>query len=255
MPSPEVYAAKRLAELLGGASMSPESANETSQRPQNRSTGPRTEAGKNRSKLNAWRHGLTGQVAVMPWEDQAAFESFCQNIVNSLYPVTPIESQLAQNIAEDHWRLNRSRAIENNILALGHEAERHEAEGPETDNPEINTAFAMAQTFMANPKTFDLVTLYASRINRDIRNNMAQLKQLQTDREARRATELEEASQLREAHKAQGLPYDDLRDRKNIDEDEDPFAAARLRHFVFSNQQIDHYTTHRSRLTLIKKAA
>jgi hypothetical protein len=99
------------------------------------------------------------------------------------------------------------------------------------------------------------VTLYASRINRDIRNNMAQLKQLQTEREARRATELEEAAQLREAHKAEGLPYDDLRDRKGIDEDEDPFAAARVRGFVFSNHQIDHYITRRSRLTLIKKAA
>jgi hypothetical protein len=252
MPSPEVYAARKLAELLGSASMSPQSANPTSERPQSRSTGPRTEAGKNRSKMNAWRHGLTGQVAVMPWEDQAAFQKFCQEITDSLHTATPLESQLAQTIAEDHWRLNRSRAIENNILALG-----HAAEGPDfdTDNAEINTAFSMAQTFIANQKTFDLVTLYASRINRDIRNNMAQLKQLQTDREARRAAELEEAAQLREAHKAEGLPYDDLRDRKGIDEDEDPFAAARLRGFVFSNPQIDRYITRRNRLAVFKKAA
>jgi hypothetical protein len=163
--------------------------------------------------MNAWRHGLTGQVAVMPWEDRVAFEKFCQEIVHSLYAAAPLERQLAQTIAEDHWRLNRSRAIENNILALG-----HEAEGPDfdTDNAEINTAFSMAQTFIANQKTFDLVTLYASRINRDIRNNMAQLKQLQGEREARRATELEEAAQLREAHKAEGIPYDELRDRKAI---------------------------------------
>ena len=164
-----------------------------------RSTGPRTEAGKNKSKMNAWRHGLTGQVAVMPWEDQIAFEKFCTDIAQSLYPETAVERQLAQTIAEDHWRLNRSRAIETNILALG-----YEAEGPDfdTQNPEINTALATAHVFIANQKAFNLVTLYASRINRDIRNNMAQLKQLQAEREARRITELEEAAKLREAYKA-----------------------------------------------------
>lgn len=30
------------------------------------STGPKTEAGKQRSSLNALRHGLTGQIVVMP---------------------------------------------------------------------------------------------------------------------------------------------------------------------------------------------
>jgi hypothetical protein len=247
MPSPEIYAARRLAELLG-----PQSDNSESTRPQSRSTGPRTEAGKNRSKMNAWRHGLTGQVAVMPWEDQEAFQKFCQEIVDSLHTATPLERQLAQTIAEDHWRLNRSRAIENNILALG-----YEAEGPdfETDNPEINTALSTAQIFIANQKVFNLVTLYASRINRDIRNNMTQLKQLQAEREARRTAELDEAAKLREAYKAEGLAYDDIRDRKGIDEDEDPFAAARVRQFVFSVKEIDHYIARRRRLTLVKKAA
>jgi hypothetical protein len=36
------------------------------------STGPRTPAGKQRSSLNALRHGLTGQIVVMPTEDLEA---------------------------------------------------------------------------------------------------------------------------------------------------------------------------------------
>ena len=36
------------------------------------STGPKTEAGKQKSSLNALRHGLTGQTVVMPAEDLAA---------------------------------------------------------------------------------------------------------------------------------------------------------------------------------------
>jgi len=38
-----------------------------------RSTGPRTEAGKQHSALNALRHGLTAQTAVLPSEDPAAY--------------------------------------------------------------------------------------------------------------------------------------------------------------------------------------
>jgi hypothetical protein len=39
------------------------------------STGPRTDAGKQRSSLNALRHGLTGHVIVLPSEDQVAYET------------------------------------------------------------------------------------------------------------------------------------------------------------------------------------
>jgi hypothetical protein len=39
------------------------------------STGPRTEEGKKRSSLNAFRHGLTGQIVIHTPEDQKAFQS------------------------------------------------------------------------------------------------------------------------------------------------------------------------------------
>ena len=37
------------------------------------STGPKTEVGKKQSSLNALRHGLTGQIVVMPYEDLLAY--------------------------------------------------------------------------------------------------------------------------------------------------------------------------------------
>jgi hypothetical protein len=43
------------------------------------STGPKTESGKQKSSLNALRHGLTSQIVVMPTEDLAAYQLHLQS--------------------------------------------------------------------------------------------------------------------------------------------------------------------------------
>ena len=77
-----------------------------------KSTGPRTEEGKQRSRLNATRHGLTGQVSIMTDEERAAHIAFTGPILKRLAPKGPVENQYAQLIAQDHWRLNRIASIE-----------------------------------------------------------------------------------------------------------------------------------------------
>src|SRR5580700_10520003 len=72
------------------------------------STGPRTAAGKQRSSLNALRHGLTGHVIVLPAEDHAAYESHTQRFFADLQPNGALETQLVQSLADTSWRLNRS---------------------------------------------------------------------------------------------------------------------------------------------------
>src|SRR6185295_7354718 len=84
-----------------------------------KSTGPRTDAGKKRSSLNALRHGLTGQVVVLPHEDIAAYKAFTAEIIATFEPDNAHERQLAQLYADTHWRINRAGAIEDNMLALG----------------------------------------------------------------------------------------------------------------------------------------
>src|SRR5271169_6738399 len=83
------------------------------------SHGPTSEAGKNRSRLNALRHGLTGQVTTMTDEDRAAHDQFSSALMKDLAPEGAMETQLAQRIATDSWRLNRISAIEDNLFALG----------------------------------------------------------------------------------------------------------------------------------------
>ncbi len=105
--------------------------------PQSKSTGPRTEAGKQKSAMNALRHGLTGRTIVMPSEDMTAYRAFCKELFDSLAPATPVENQLAQTFCDTQWRLNRIRSIEDNMFALGH---FESASDIDVEHPEAHAA-------------------------------------------------------------------------------------------------------------------
>src|SRR5260370_35395830 len=92
-----------------------------------------------------------------------------------LAPGEPIERQLAQSIAEDNWRLNRARAIENNIFALG-----YSNQGP--NHPEIEIALSFAKTFMKDSRSIQMLAIYEQRLQRTVHKNRALLRELQAER-------------------------------------------------------------------------
>src|SRR5260370_7366817 len=63
------------------------------------STGPKTEAGKKRSSLNALRHGLTGHTIVLPTEDLAAYERFTKRFFDDLKPIRVLQDQLLHSLS------------------------------------------------------------------------------------------------------------------------------------------------------------
>ncbi len=170
---------------------------EANRRNAEKSTGPRTAEGKSNSSRNNLRHGLTGQISLLPTEDRDTHDKFCNELIESFTPETPMENQLAQSIAEDSWRLNRARAIENNIFALGHSHERREAQ----------IALADAETFLRQAEALNRLTLYEQRINRNLQRNMKLLKELQAERKQQHDHALEEAKLLAQLNLMNGLPY------------------------------------------------
>ena len=62
--------------------------------------------------LNAYRHGLTGQVHILTPDDEIAYRKHCAGIHESLAPVGGLETDLVQAIAADRWTLNRGVSIE-----------------------------------------------------------------------------------------------------------------------------------------------
>ena len=142
------------------------------------STGPRTPEGRKRSSLNAFRHGLTGQIVVHTPEDQEAFKKHCDGIREALAPVGALELDLAQAIAEDRWRLNRARALENSIFALG----QTEHVPDDSDNPDVDAALAQGRTWITHARELNLLTTYENRIRRSVEKNTAELRALQAQR-------------------------------------------------------------------------
>jgi len=168
------------------------------------STGPRTSEGRKRSSLNAVRHGLTGQIVVHTPEDQEAFKKHCNGICQALAPVGALEAYLAQAIAEDRWRLNRARALENTILALG----QSEHLPPDGSYSELDAALAQAQAWMGHARELHLLTTYENRIRRSVEKNTAELNVLQTQRKAAIAKAEEEGRLLVQIAEAEGGDYD-----------------------------------------------
>jgi len=192
MPSPEDYAAKKLESLLG-----------------NSKPGPRTEAGIARSKMNALRHGLSGRIVVLPSEDMGLYLKFSREFVESLYPATPLESELAQTVADGYWRLKRFRTVEEGMLAMGH----YEKEGDfDADTEEVHSAFTAAKAFRANSQAFVNLSIYEQRIQRGIERAMKQLREIQAERRDRRKAEMAEVLRLRDYNKMKNLPYDPMID-------------------------------------------
>jgi hypothetical protein len=91
-----------------------------------RITPPRTEAGKQRTRLNAYKHGLTGQIHLSTAEEHEAYQKHCQVFLEALAPIGALEQELAREIAEDRRRIKRARAMEANIFAYGQVGELEE---------------------------------------------------------------------------------------------------------------------------------
>ncbi len=82
------------------------------------STGPRTVNGRNRSRYNAVRHGLTAETVIPHLEDADDYRLFESTIVSEYEPRTPVEFELVLRLASLLWRLRRATRIENGLLGI-----------------------------------------------------------------------------------------------------------------------------------------
>ena len=85
---------------------------EANRRNAQRSTGPRTPAGKARVKFNALKHGLLAKSVILPIrsrsEKRSHFDALLAQLIDELKPVGILEDMLVEKIAVSYWRLRRA---------------------------------------------------------------------------------------------------------------------------------------------------
>src|SRR5579864_8880129 len=158
------------------------------------STGPRTEAGKQRSALNALTHGLTSRMAVLPAEDLAAYQSHCQQFRDEYQPKTPTETQLVQELADTSWRLNRIPLLEADLLAR--------AANPPTEEAAI--AFDIVDAH----KAIATLGMHSHRLSKQFHKTLEQLRAIQFHRRQGELRDLKDAAAILELHKHKGIPWE-----------------------------------------------
>jgi hypothetical protein len=83
-----------------------------------RSTGPRTEEGKQKSRRNALRHGLTAETVIDGLEDSEDYRAFEAAVIADYEAQTAVERELVLRLASLLWRLRRIISIETDLLRI-----------------------------------------------------------------------------------------------------------------------------------------
>ena len=142
-----------------------------------RSTGPRTEAGKYASSRNATTHGLLGQQPLLDGEDPAEFEDLKARLVDEFGPASAAEDLLVDDIAGLLWRLRRLAKVEVALFSVGMPAEIERAlqQAGEIEH-------GIGASFAAQAPAFGTLSRYEVSMANRLRRALDDLKQLQADR-------------------------------------------------------------------------
>src|ERR1700686_851452 len=81
-----------------------------------KSTGPTTPEGKERSRCNALRHGLTAETVIAALEDAEDYQAFEATVIADYDAESAVERELVLRLASVLWRLRRATGIETELF-------------------------------------------------------------------------------------------------------------------------------------------
>ena len=91
---------------------------EANRRNARKSTGPNTAEGKERSRCNAVRHGLTAETVIGALEDAEDYKAFEAAIIADYDAHSTVERELVLRLASLLWRLRRATTMETGLFDI-----------------------------------------------------------------------------------------------------------------------------------------
>src|SRR5438477_3706870 len=91
---------------------------EANRRNARKSTGPITPEGKQRSRCNAVRHGLTAETVIGALEDAEDYQAFEAAVIADYAAQSAVERELVLRLASLLWRLRRAIIIETGLFEI-----------------------------------------------------------------------------------------------------------------------------------------
>jgi len=156
-----------------------------------KSTGPSSRAGKQRSSMNAVRHNLSGQHLMLLDTEAEAYNRMAASMLVDLNPKSEPERQIAQKLIDINFWLNRLAAIENNIFSFG--LTENETDIDHDDRIEVMAA--QTRTWIERSSSFDTLGRYEARLSRQLLKYQEELERLRTERQNRLPEQIEETEE------------------------------------------------------------
>ncbi len=148
-----------------------------------KSTGPTSEAGKAKTRLNAVKTGLTGQTVLLPSDDAVAYQAHIDRHFKRYSPEGEQEQTLVQFLADTEWRLLRIAPLEAGVYALGR-IENPDLFPEETD-PAAREALIRTKLFLLYRRELNNIALQERRLRNQQASDLEKLQALQKERKER----------------------------------------------------------------------
>jgi hypothetical protein len=142
------------------------------------STGPKTAAGRHISSMNALKHGLTAQHAIVFDEAIEDFQAFHGELLSELRPRGGFELALAERVILCAWRLRRVYRIETGLFCR---TRKSGANGEATTTNDIDVVFLR---LASHDDELAKLTRYETSLERSLQRAFRALERQQRERGA-----------------------------------------------------------------------
>ena len=148
---------------------------EANRRNARKSTGPITEEGKQRSRCNAIRHGLTAETVIGALEDAEDYKAFEAAIIADYDAQSAVERELVLRLASLLWRLRRATTMETGLFEIQAASEWVQAGPPTSPGLSRVCLYVVRASLLGRCRTRSRRAARDRERNRQCRRNLSNL--------------------------------------------------------------------------------